>query len=208
MIKRIFDIAAGIGGLILLLPIFVIIGILIKLDSPGAVFYRGIRAGRYGRPFRIFKFRTMVQDAEKLGGGTTALGDPRITKIGVFLRRHKIDELPQLLNVIKGEMSIVGPRPELLQYTQNYTRAEKCILDVRPGITDLSSIEFISLDERVGHEDADRIFEEDVLLTKNRLRVKYVQEQSVLLDMKIILKTILKILSKFFKREVKKEGIL
>lgn len=208
MIKRMFDIAAGLVGLVLLFPFLVIVGILIKLDSAGPAFYRGIRAGRHGRPFRIFKFRTMVRDAEELGGGTTALRDSRITKIGTFLRRYKIDELPQLLNVIKGDMSFVGPRPELLQYTRNYTGAEICILDVRPGITDLSSIEFISLDEHVGHKDADNVFEKTVLPLKNRLRIKYVQEKSVLLDIKIILKTIFKILSKFCKREVKKEGIL
>ena len=188
--KRAFDIVFSVIGLILLFPVFLIVAILIKMQSPGHVFYCGLRAGRGGKPFRICKFRTMVDNAQKSTGDTTALNDPRVTKIGGWLRKYKLDEIPQLWNVFKGEMSLVGPRPELLYYTQQYTSEERCILDVRPGITDLSSIEFHALDERVGDKDADKVFEEEVLPVKNRLRVQYVKERSFALDMKIILKTI------------------
>jgi len=187
-------------GIIILIPVFVVIAVLVKLDSSGPVLYRGIRAGRHGKVFRIFKFRTMVDNAEKLGGGTTALDDPRVTRVGAFLREYKLDEFPQLFNVIKGEMSIVGPRPELLQYTLKYSESEKCILDVKPGITDFSSIKFASLDKAVGSEDADRTYEENVLHEKNRLRIKYVKERSLMLDMKLVILTVWLILSKIVKQ--------
>lgn len=196
MAKRAFDIVFGVLGLIVLMPVFVLIGILIKLDSLGPVFYKGLRAGRFGQPIQIYKFRTMVPNMEKPGGDTTALRDPRITRVGTVLRRYKIDELPQLLNIIKGEMSFVGPRPELFAYTDRYSSIERCILEVRPGVTDLSSMEFGSLDECVGPIDADKVFEETILPRKNKLRMKYVQEQSFLLDMRIIARTIWIIWSK------------
>ena len=199
MVKRIFDILFAMFGLLLFLPFFVLIVVMIKLNSPGPVIYRGIRMGRFGKPFRIYKFRTMILNAEKCGGGTTALHDPRITRIGVFFRKYKIDEIPQLLNVINGDMSIVGPRPELIAYTQKYNEKEMCILNVRPGITDLSSIEFNSLDECVGSVDADRVFEEYILPRKNKLRINYVKNQSFWLDIKIIFKTIWIVLEKFIK---------
>jgi len=138
----------------------------------------------------------MVQDAETIGSGTTALGDSRITLVGAFLRKYKIDELPQFINVIIGEMSIVGPRPELLEWTQQYSEDESCILDVKPGITDLSSVEFNSLDECVGPTDAHRVFKDEFLSRKNQLRIKYVKERSFWLDIKIILKTIQVVLLK------------
>lgn len=199
MLKRVFDIIFSVCGLMFFMPFFSIIGLLIKLDSSGPVFYKGLRTGRYGKPFYIFKFRSMAMNAEKQGGDTTVYKDPRITKIGAFLRKYKIDEIPQLLSVLKGDMSIVGPRPELLAYTEKYANSEKCILEVRPGITDFSSIEFSSLDELVGSVDADRVFEEKILPIKNRLRVKYVREQSFLSDMKIIFKTLGILFQKFFK---------
>ncbi len=138
----------------------------------------------------------MVVDAEKIGGGTTALKDPRITRIGNFLRRYKLDELPQVLNVIKGDMSIVGPRPELAQYTNLYKGEELIILSVRPGITDYSSMKFIALDEAVGAGNADRAFEETVLAKKNELRVKYVKEHTFFGDLKLILQTLCLIFKK------------
>ena len=188
--KRIFDLTACLVSLPFLLPFFAITAIAIKLETPGQVFYRGWRTGLGGRPFRIFKFRTMVVDAEKIGGGTTALKDPRITSIGKFLRRYKLDELPQVLNVIKGDMSIVGPRPELAQYTGLYKGEELIILSVRPGITDYSSIKFSDLDEVVGAGDADRVFEEIVLARKNELRIRYVKERTFFGDLKLILQTL------------------
>lgn len=188
--KRIFDLIACLMALPLLLPFFAITAIAIKLDSSGPVFYRGWRTGLGGRPFRIFKFRTMVVDAEKIVGDTTALKDPRITRIGKFLRRCKLDELPQVLNVIKGDMSIVGPRPELAYYTGLYKGEELIILSVRPGITDYSSIKFSALDEVVGAGDADRVFEETVLAKKNELRIKYVKERTFFGDLKLILQTL------------------
>jgi len=193
MMKRAFDIIFAALGLIILFPFFILIAFLIKLDSPGPVFYRGVRSGRHGEPFVIFKFRSMIPDTEKNGGDTTALHDSRITKIGAYLRKYKIDELPQLLNVLKGNMSIVGPRPELMFYIQQYNKEEMRILSLRPGITDLSSIEFISLDEQVGFENADKEYEENILSKKNSLRLQYIETQSFWLDIKIIYNTLWKI---------------
>ncbi len=140
----------------------------------------------------------MVDNAEKLGGGTTALGDPRVTRVGKFLRRFKFDELPQSINIIKGEMSVVGPRPELTRYTDMYDEEEKKILSVLPGITDYSSIELFSLDEIVGKDNADQVFEEKVLKKKNALRLKYVYENNFIFDMKIIYKTFALLFKKIF----------
>lgn len=193
MAKRIFDLLAASIGLIALSPVMLLIAVAIKLGSPGPVFYRGVRTGRYGRPFRIFKYRTMVPNAEALGGGSTAKDDPRITRIGRFLRRHKLDELPQLLNVIQGEMSIVGPRPELPQYTSQYQGEELQILSVRPGITDYASMEFVYLGDILGNEEPDRVYEEKVRPIKNALRIRYVKEQSLRNDIAIILRTLSKI---------------
>src|SRR5881409_3746891 len=134
--KRSFDLIFSLLGLIVLAPVFAAVAVAIKIESAGPVFYRGVRAGRYGKAFRIFKFRTMVEDADKIGGPSSSADDPRITRVGNFLRRYKLDELPQLLNVLKGEMSLVGPRPEVLQEVLLYTEEEKRLLEVRPGITD------------------------------------------------------------------------
>jgi lipopolysaccharide/colanic/teichoic acid biosynthesis glycosyltransferase len=190
--KRLFDIMLSLLGLLMLLPAFAVIGVLVKLGSPGPVFYRGVRSGRQGRPFRIFKFRTMVADAEK-GPGSTAQGDSRITAIGQVLRRYKLDELPQLFNVLGGEMSFVGPRPELPRYTAQYSGDELLILSVRPGITDYSSLHFIQLSDVLGTGDPDRAFEEKVLPAKNRLRIQYVRERGFLLDLQLIIRTVFKI---------------
>lgn len=196
--KRIFDIMVALALLISVLPIVLIAAAGVAISSPGPVFYLGQRTGLNGRPFRIFKFRTMVVNAEHKGGGTTALGDPRIFPFGRFLRRYKLDELPQFLNVLRGEMSMVGPRPELPIYTDRYTAKERMILTVRPGITDLSSIHFSSLDEIVGAEDADHVFEEQVLPEKNRLRLEYVEKQSLAGDLKILFMTAWCIVRKVF----------
>jgi lipopolysaccharide/colanic/teichoic acid biosynthesis glycosyltransferase len=194
--KRIFDVLSSVAGLIFLLPFFAVAAVAIRIDSRGPVFYRGVRTGRDSKLFRIYKFRTMYVGREKPGGDTTALNDDRITRVGKFLRKFKLDELPQLINVLKGEMSIVGPRPELPVYTKMYTMEEYKILTVSPGITDFSSIEFSSLDEEVGAEDPDRVYEEKIMPVKNRMRLEYVEKMSFRQDMKLIFHTILTILRK------------
>jgi lipopolysaccharide/colanic/teichoic acid biosynthesis glycosyltransferase len=189
--KRSFDLVASSLGLLLLLPLFVVVGILIKLDSRGPVFYRGVRAGRFGKPFRIFKFRTMVVDAEKLGGASTPEDDPRVTRVGRFLRKHKLDELPQILNVIAGEMSLVGPRPQVLWAVEQYTEDEKNILNVRPGVTDVASVKFRNEGEILRDSaDPDRDYFEKIHPEKMRLSLEYVRTQSFWLDCKIIWKTL------------------
>lgn len=194
--KRFFDAVSSAAGLILLVPLFAVAAAAIKLDSSGPVFYRGVRTGKASKLFRIYKFRTMYVGREKPAGDTTALNDPRITLVGRVLRKYKLDEFPQLINVLKGEMSMVGPRPELPAYTDRYKAEEKLILAVRPGITDLSSIEFSSLDEQVGAEEPDRVYEEKILPVKNRMRLEYVQNMSFRQDMKLILLTVTEIFRK------------
>jgi lipopolysaccharide/colanic/teichoic acid biosynthesis glycosyltransferase len=190
--KRLFDLIIAIILFILLLPVFLFISILIILDSGFPVFYKAYRGGFNDKPFKIYKFRTMIKNADKIGGGTTALNDSRITRIGKILRKTKLDEIPQLINIIKGEMSFIGPRPELLKYTSQYDNIEKYILKVRPGITDFSSLEFINLDEIVGDKNADEVYEKYVLPKKNYLRLKYVEQMSLLVDTKLFFKTIIK----------------
>ena len=136
MLKRLFDIIFSFLGLVALLPLFMLIALLVKLDFRGPVFFRGIRVGRFGKPFKMYKFRTMVANADELGGSPTADNDPRITRAGRFLRKYKLDELPQLIDVLKGEMSLVGPRPEVEEYVKLYSEEEKAILSVCPGMTD------------------------------------------------------------------------
>ncbi len=167
------------------------------MDSKGPVFYQGIRVGKQGKLFRPYKFRTMIEGAEKLGGSTTAESDPRITKVGRFLRKYKIDEFPQLINVLKGEMSFVGPRPELEEHVRCYNEEEKIILTVKPGMTDYACIRFISLDKVVGKKDADEIYIKNVRSEKNRLRVKYAENHSFLEDLKIIIKSLFVIFKKW-----------
>jgi lipopolysaccharide/colanic/teichoic acid biosynthesis glycosyltransferase len=190
MLKRFFDFSISVTAISLLLPIIVIIAIGIKLSSKGPVFYRGLRIGLNGNPFRIYKFRTMVANAEKIGGPSTALDDSRLTKIGKFLRKYKLDELPQFINIVKGEMSLVGPRPQVEAYTKLYTADEKIILSVRPGLTDYSSIRFINLDTILGNFDVDKKYIQEVEPEKNKLRIKYAKEHSLAVDIKIIMQTI------------------
>lgn len=184
--KRLIDLAGATVGIFILAPVLIMIAVAIKLTSSGPVFYRGVRTGLHGKPFRIFKFRTMVEDAESLGGPTTGTNDPRVTRIGALLRRTKLDELPQFFNVLKGDMSLIGPRPEVLEYTSMYIGEEKCILSMRPGITDYASIEFADLDDRVGNTDPDRYFREHIMPSKTALRVKYIKEWSLRSDFRIL----------------------
>ena len=194
--KRIFDIVMAATGLAILSPLFLWITWRIKQEDHGPVFYRGQRVGFYGRVFHILKFRTMVLDAEKLGGSSTSDDDPRITKIGKTLRKYKLDELPQLFNVLTGEMSLVGPRPEIKRYTDLYTEEQKAIFTVRPGITDWASL--WNSDEGAvlaGAEDPDKAFEELIQPTKLKLQLKYVRERSFWVDLKIIILTLLAVVS-------------
>jgi lipopolysaccharide/colanic/teichoic acid biosynthesis glycosyltransferase len=196
--KRILDILFSVILFVILIPLFMIISIIIIVDDGLPVFYRAERGGYKNKSFRIYKFRSMVNNADRIGGGTTALNDSRITKSGAFLRKTKIDEFPNLINIIKGEMSFIGPRPELLRYTDQYDGVEKYIFEVRPGITDFSSDMFINLDELVGGENADEMYEKYILKNKNALRVKYAAEVSFKTDCKIFFKTIFDVLKKAF----------
>ena len=197
-IKRGADILLSGAALLILWPVLLVIAAAVALESGFPVFYRAQRGGYRGKEFEICKFRTMVKNADKIGGGTTALHDPRITKVGNFLRKTKLDELPQFGQVFLGKMSIIGPRPELLQYTSQYTGEELDILKVRPGITDYSSIEFVNLDEIVGGNNADEMYEKLVLKKKNQLRVKYAHSVSFKVDVEIFVKTALAVLKKIF----------
>lgn len=185
-VKRMCDMLISLLILLLIWPLIVVMTMAVKLTSAGPVFYRGIRTGLHGKPFRILKFRTMVANAESLGGPTTGTNDKRITRIGSLLRRTKLDELPQFLNVLIGDMSLVGPRPEVLEYTDMYKGEEQIILSMRPGITDYSSIEFADLDDRVGDVDPDKYFREQIMPRKTALRIQYVKNWSLLSDFQII----------------------
>lgn len=196
--KRILDILISGAILLIIWPVLLIVSAAIALEDGFPVFYRARRGGYLGREFRICKFRSMVKNADRLGGGTTALHDPRITRIGAILRKTKLDEFPQFIQVFTGEMSLIGPRPELLQYTSQYRGEELDILKVRPGITDYSSIEFINLDEIVGGEDADAKYEELVLPRKNALRIKYAHTVSLKTDVYLLCKTAESVLKKAF----------
>lgn len=191
MLKRIFDVSISLIGLGVLASIFVLIAIAIKLADGGPVFYRGVRVGRYGKPFRIFKFRTMVVNADKIGGSSTSDDDPRITRVGKWLRKYKLDELPQLINVLKGEMSFVGPRPQVSWAVELYSEEEKVLLKVRPGITDYASIQFSNeADILRGSTDPDKDYLEKIAPEKIRLGLAYVRDHSLCVDLKIILATL------------------
>lgn len=202
--KRIFDFVFALIFVIVLSPFYLLLSLAVAIESGFPVFYKPLRGGYHNKPFKIYKFRSMVKNADKIGGGTTALNDPRITKVGGFLRKTKLDETPQLFNILLGKMSFIGPRPELLKYTDNYSEEEKDILNVRPGITDYSSIEFVSLDEIVGAENADEMYEQKVLPIKNQLRLKYAHEVSLGTDLTLFFKTIGVVFKKAFKYIFKK----
>lgn len=204
-IKRLLDLVISGAALLILWPFYLLIAVLVAAEDGIPVFYRAERGGYHGKTFRICKFRTMVKNADKIGGGTTSFRDPRITKVGNFLRKTKLDEIPQLGQVFLGKMSLIGPRPELLRYVEQYQGEELEILQVRPGITDYSSVEFINLDEIVGTENADEMYEKYVLKKKNALRVKYARTVSFKTDVYILFKTVVAVLEKAFGFIVKKE---
>jgi len=191
MIKRCFDIVLASIGLILFTPLFLYIALRIYKEDKGPIFYRGERVGLRGKPFRIYKFRTMVVNAEKVGPSSTSDDDPRITKIGRFLRKYKLDELPQLINVLKGEMSFVGPRPEVPSEVATYNEEERKILSVRPGITDWASLTYHNEGEILkGAEDPHQAYREKIRPGKIKLAMKYVDKQSFFIDLRIIMDTL------------------
>jgi lipopolysaccharide/colanic/teichoic acid biosynthesis glycosyltransferase len=192
-IKRIFDCGVAALGLILLLPLMAVIALLIKLDSPGSVFFAHERVGRHGRKFKVLKFRTMVQDAPKLGGAITARHDPRITRIGRLLRTTKLDELPQLWNVLKGEMSLVGPRPEVERYVQLWEPAlREQVLSVRPGITGLTQIRYRHEERLLAQQpDPEKYYREVLLPLKLASDAEYVRRRSLMFDLSLLLRTVI-----------------
>lgn len=192
--KRLTDILVSLISIIVFGPLMLVLAVLIKLGSPGSVFYRGERAGRGGSSFRILKFRSMIVDADRKGGFSTAINDPRLTSIGRFLRKYKLDELPQFFNVLLGDMSLVGPRPQVLYYTSRYIGDELLILTVRPGITDLASLYFVDMDAVLGAGDVDALYQAEIEPVKNLFRIRYVREQSYLLDLRILVETAFKLI--------------
>ena len=188
--KRIFDVTASGLGLILLSPLFLIMAIWIKADSPGPVFYRQTRVGRGNRDFRLFKFRSMKVGADKKGLITVGGRDPRVTRSGYYIRKYKLDELPQLINVFKGDMSLVGPRPEVRKYVDLYTPEQLHVLDVRPGITDLASIRYRNENELLAQAcDPEQYYREVVMQDKLRINSEYIADRSFFKDIKIIFLT-------------------
>lgn len=188
--KRLFDIVSSGLGLLVLSPLFLILAIWIKLDSKGPVFYRQVRVGRYNKDFRIFKFRSMRVGSDK--GSLVTIGghDPRITRSGYFIRKFKFDELPQLINVFVGEMSLVGPRPEVRHYVDYWTPEQLHVLDVRPGITDPASIKFRNENELMGQaEDPEKFYIEVIMQEKLKLYLEYVENHSFFGDIGLIFKT-------------------
>lgn len=192
--KRIFDLTLCIPGLLVLSPLMLVIMLFIRMDGGKTVFFRQERVGKNGKPFRIWKFRTMVEDAEKLGKQLTVGEDPRITKTGRVLRKTKLDELPQLFNVLKGEMSFVGPRPEVPRYVDLYTDEQKDVLKLTPGITDLASIRYRDENELLAKsDDPEKTYIEEIMPEKIRINLEYAKNANVLTDLGVIFKTLFRV---------------
>jgi len=192
--KRTFDIIVSLLGLVVLSPLLLLIGFVIKLDSPGPIFFRQERIGKGFRPFFIFKFRTMVQDLSGRGRLITVGDDPRITRPGGFLRKTKIDELPQLINVLKGDMSLVGPRPEIRQYVELFQKDYEEILKVRPGISDMASLKYSDEASMLGNsQNPGEEYVSRVLPDKIRLAKAYIRNSSFIFDLRLILNSLLKL---------------
>lgn len=195
MVKRIFDIIFSFVGLVLLIIPLFIIALVIVIDSKGGVFFIQERIGKNSKPFGIYKFRTMKPASDNLGLLTVGSADSRITRIGYYLRKYKLDELPQLLNVLIGDMSIIGPRPEVPKYVALYSDEQKRVLEVKPGISDLASIEYMDENELLAKSDnPEKTYIEVIMPAKLQLGIKYIQNQSFIFDIKIIIKTMSKIL--------------
>ena len=194
MLKRTFDLFFSILGLLALSPLLLLMGSWVKLDSRGPVFYRQWRVGRNNKDFYLYKFRTMVTDADKKGLLTIGGRDPRVTRAGYYLRKYKLDELPQLINVLNGSMSLVGPRPEVRKYVEMYNEMQKEVLLLKPGITDYASLEYFNENELLARSaDPERTYIEEVMPAKLQLNSKYKQEAGLFTDVKIIFRTIFRI---------------
>ncbi|MBP5205195.1 MAG: sugar transferase [Bacteroidales bacterium] len=194
--KRILDILCSFCVLVLLLPVWLVVALLIVLESRGGVFYVQKRVGKDNRDFNLYKFRTMRPDADSKGLLTVGARDSRITRVGYFLRKYKIDEFPQLLNILKGDMSIVGPRPEVRKYVNLYTPEQMRVLTVRPGLTDYASIRYVNENEVLAaSDDPERTYIEEVMPAKLALNLQYIENQSLKEDFKLIFKTFTAILS-------------
>lgn len=191
MLKRAFDVLASGAGLIVLSPVLVALALLVKFGSPGPVFYRANRVGLHGQPFQLFKFRSMVVGADKKGPAVTGAGDSRVTPIGKFLRRTKLDELPQLLNVLRGEMSVVGPRPEDPRYVAHYTPEQRAVLNVRPGITSPASVAYRNEEAILTGQDWETTYIQQVMPAKLVIDLEYAHNPSLLRDFQIIFQTLL-----------------
>lgn len=195
MVKRIGDLLFALTGLLILSPFFLLIGILIKVDSTGPVFYMQERVGKDFRIFKLYKFRSMEINSDKHSAITVGARDSRITRIGYYLRKFKLDELPQLINVLKGEMSLVGPRPELKKFVDLYDMQQQQVLSVKPGITDMASIQFRNENEMLeGKVDPIAFYIRDIMPVKLQLNLEYIKKQSMWVDLKIILQTIILII--------------
>ena len=188
--KRLFDITASGLGLLVISPLFLILAVWIKLDSPGPVFYRQVRVGRGNKDFRLFKFRSMRVGSDKKGLITVGGHDPRVTRSGYYIRKYKLDELPQLINVFIGDMSLVGPRPEVRKYVDLYTPEQLHVLDVRPGITDMASIRYRNENELLEQAaDPEQYYRDVVMQDKLRINLEYIADHSFIKDLKIIFMT-------------------
>ena len=186
-----FDLFWATVGLLLLWPVFLLVALFIKAEDGGAVFFRQVRVGWKGRAFRMWKFRTMIMDAERLGRAITVGGDARITRIGHWLRATKVDELPQLINVLTGDMSLVGPRPEVQKYVDLYTLEQRRVLDLRPGITDLASVKYRRESELLANsEDPDGTYVDEIMPEKIRINLDYAREANLADDFRVILMTL------------------
>lgn len=194
--KRLFDLMISLVITVIISPLLLLLSLLIKADSSGPVFYLQERIGKNRIPFRIFKFRTMHTHADKQGLLTVGERDPRITRLGYFLRKFKLDELPQLFNVIKGDMSLVGPRPEVKKYVDLYTLDQLAVLNVKPGITDYASIQYVNENKLLGNaSDPESVYIHEIMPAKLLLNLKYIEEKGMLTDLLILVKTIWKIIS-------------
>lgn len=189
--KRLFDLTASLCGLLVLSPVFLVAAIAIRLESPGPVFYLQERIGRCGRAFRIIKFRSMTDGTDKDSNHVTVAGDPRITRVGAVLRKYKIDEFPQLINVVLGQMSLVGPRPEVASFVAQYTPRQRRVLDVLPGITSTASIEFRNENALLSHADDPEAMYRDVIMPKKlEMNLEYMERENLVRDIGVILTTL------------------
>lgn len=191
VLKRLLDVVAAIVGLVFLSPVFAAAALAIRLDSPGPVFYRQERIGRHGRPFRIVKFRSMTHDTDRGSNHVTVAGDPRITRVGAFLRKTKIDEFPQLINVLLGQMSLVGPRPEVAQFVELYDERQRRVLDVLPGITSTASIAYRDEEHQLSSsDDPGATYLHDIMPKKLEMNLTYIERENVVRDVGVILRTL------------------